>query len=128
MTQETRIIIVFIILAAIAVCVVLWLLSPSASSHRGATEPSRLPPPPQRDNSPWYLRICYFPSAQCPDIYLQAHDIDSIVGDPKTHKLIVMRGDKEAVFNNVERYSFVQMSQMGDWLITEEDLEQPEEL
>lgn len=129
MTQDTRIIIVFIILAAIAVCVVLWLLSPSASSHSGAPSPSRLPPPPQLvPRGPWYLCIEFFPSADTPTIWLKADEMQSIVGDPRKHQLVAFFPTGGQTYNNVERYSFVQMSQMGDWLITEEEFEQPEEL
>ena len=121
MTQETIIFIVFIILTAIAVCVL--------SSHSGATEPSRLPPSPKPEpRGPWYLCIDFLPSADTPTIWLKADEMQSIVGDPKKHQLVAMFPTGGQTYNNVERYSFVQMPQMGDWLITEEELEQPEEL
>lgn len=121
MTQLLIIFIAFIILTAIVVCV--------SSSHSGAPSPSRLPPPPKPEpRGPWYLRIEFFPSADTPTIWLKADEMLSIVGDPKKHQLVAMFPTGGQTYNNVERYSFVQMSQMGDWLITEEDIEQPEEL
>ena len=127
MTNEDFLI-VFLLLVFIGL--LLWVLIPDTkTSHSGATEPSRLPLPPKPEpRGTWYLCIEFLPSADTPTIWIKADEMQWIVGDPKKHQLVAMFPTGGQTYNNVERYSFVQMSQMGDWLITEEELEQPEEL
>lgn len=90
-------------------------------SHSGATEPSTLPPQPKpQPSGPWFLHVVFLDPAECPDLWYRADDLRSIVGEPKTHRLVIYDGTGEVVFRNVEQYNFEQLSQMGDWLMTEE--------
>lgn len=118
MTNEDIIIAILLLVFIIAQT---WLLArDTTASHSGATDPSRLPPPPKPQHSgPWYLHIMFLDTADTPDIWLKADDIQYITGDPKTKKLCVMFPSGGQTYVNVERYTFEQLSQMGDWLFTE---------
>lgn len=109
------------IMLLVFICLLIWILArDTATPHSGATEPSRLPPPPEpRHSGPWYLHIMFLDTADTPDLWLKADDIQYITGDPKTKKLCVMFPSGGQTYENVDRYTFEQLSQMGDWLISE---------
>ena len=119
MTNEDIIIAILLLVVIIAQT---WLLARStASSHSGATSPSTLPPPPAPKHSgPWYLHIVFLDTIKTPDLYLKADDMLSLVAEPKTNRLVVSFAGGEHSFKNVSRYEFVQLSQMGEWLLAEE--------
>ena len=121
MTNEDIIICIMLLLLC---CLLVWLMAriTAQPSHSGATQPSTLPPPPKpQPSGPWFLHIIYLDTADSPDLWYRADDLQSIVGEPKTHRLVIHDGTGEVAFCNVERYTFEQLSQMGDWLITEQD-------
>lgn len=122
MTNEDLIIAILLLVFIIAQT---WLLAHStASSHSGATSPSTLPPPPAPKHSgPWYLHIVFLDTIETPDLYLKADDMQSIVAEPKTNRLVTSFAGVEHSFKNVSRYEFVQLSQMGQWLYTEKDID-----
>lgn len=122
MTNEAIIIAILLLVFIIAQT---WIVAHStASSHRGATTPSTLPPPPAPKHSgPWYLHIVFLDQIETPDLYIKADDMLSIVARYKTNRLVVSYTGGEHSFKNVSRYEFVQLSQMGEWLYTEKDID-----
>ncbi len=89
------------------------------------SKPPPVPKPEPRLYGPLYLRIqfCYHAgSRQRPDIYLRADDIRSVIADSHDSSLTIEKGMETLTFEDVEQYSFVKQSQMGDWLF-EEDLD-----
>ena len=123
MTNEDIIIAILLLVFIIAQT---WLLARStASLHSGATSPSTLPPPPaQKHSGPWYLHIVFLDHIKTPDLYLKADNMFSLVAEPKTNRLVVSFDGVEHSFKNVSLYDFVQLSQMGEWLYTESDINQ----
>lgn len=121
MTNQDIIIAILLLVVIIAQT---WLLAQStASSHSGATSPSTLPPPPESKHSgPWYLHIVFLDPIETPDLYIKADDMLSIVARPKTNLLLVSFTGGEHSFKDVSRYDFVQLSQMGKWLLTKKDI------
>lgn len=124
MTNEDVIIAILLLVFIIAQT---WLLARStASSHRGAPEPSRLPPPPKpAPSGPWYLHIVFTDRKIHPDIWIKADDIQSIEVDSVYELLTVtLFSTGRRSFEYVSCYDFVQLSQMGDVLFAEDDVEQ----
>ena len=101
-----------------------WKKPSGGPSHVGATEPSKLPPPPEpKAYGPLFLHIQFYYHVdvpQRPDIYLRADDIKSVIGDCRNSILTIENGMETLTFEDVEQYSFVKMSQMGDYLFEEE--------
>lgn len=90
-------------------------------SHSGAPQPSPLPAPPKTKEGPWFLHVEFLESANRYDVYAKADNITGLCANPKTHELHVDIAYKHReVFKDVERYSFVPASQMGEWLFEEE--------
>ena len=125
MTKEEMCLIagfVLFLLAFILSSINIW--ASGGPSHVGATEPSKLPPPPEpKAYGPLFLHIQFYYHvgiSRRPDIYLRADDIKSVIGDCRNSILTIENGMEELKFEDVEQYSFVKMSQMGDFLFEEE--------
>ena len=85
--------------------------------------PAPEPKPEPMAYGPLFLRIRFYRHAGIPgrpDIYLRADDIKSVIGDCHDSILTIEKGMETLKFEDVEQYSFVKMSQMGDFLFEEE--------
>ena len=101
-----------------------WKKPSGGPSHIGATEPSKLPPPPEpKAYGSLFLHIQFFYHVnvpQRPDIYLRADKITSIIGDCHDSILTIVNDGEEQKFEDVEQYRFVKQSVIGDFLFEEE--------
>lgn len=125
--NEFALLFLSLICAFVGFAMLLRTIENVKTSHRGATEPSKLPPPPpKKHHGPWFLCVEFSKKGK-PDYYMKAEDILTIVGDEKTETLTVKIPNRELTFHVVYRYYFVQLSQMGEYLFCCWDDEEEDE-
>ena len=109
-------------LLAIAFAGGLFCLLFDRDSHSGPAPISALPASPVKQEGPWFLRIEFLESVNRSDVYAKADDITSLYANTKTNELHIGIAYKHhEVFKKVSYYEFVQASQMGEFLYTEEE-------
>ena len=121
--QELLLFIVGLILCMLLVMMLTsdWKNQSDVHSKMPAPEPK--PEPVPKAYGPLFLHIQFYYHVdvpQRPDIYLRADDIKSVIGDCRNSILTIENGMETLKFEDVEQYSFVKMSQMGDYLFEEE--------
>lgn len=112
----------FLIMFAICMLLVIimvndWKKPSDVYSKMPPPSPSPEPKPEPKACGPLFLHIQFYYHVgipQRPDIYLRADDIKSVIEDCNHSILTIENGMETLKFEDVEQYSFVKMSQMGD--------------